>query len=372
MFCKFACSVTLFWSLLLACLGQPVYAATPLSRAVVQKLQNQVQLIPHNQAARKAKPSDVMQVGDALATAKASMAELRFNDGSIARLGERAMFRFVANTRTFHLTNGTALLLIRPGQGKTNLRTPNAAAGIRGSALFVRYIEGENITLIAALTNSDIEVFNQTASQQRTLKAGEMAVFERGDLKAVYEFDMQMFYLTSTLATDLDLTQVSPQVTDSLNEVRGEIVEALESQGNFPQEATIVNPTFIRSTISSHDSFPQNNLTVMEANLDRFDLPLGNQPKTAFDFKPTSSEVRSLLEVAEIQTRPPVTISPMLPPALSLDNSQTEINDRGRDMNRELRDRERDVNRELRDRERDMNRERDDREDDIFRSRHDR
>ena len=100
-------------------LSDDALAATPLSRAVIESLRNQVRLIPKNQSARPARRSDTMTGGDALATARSSMAQLRFNDGSLARVGEQAVFKFTPGTRTFRLSNGTALMLIPPGRGTT-------------------------------------------------------------------------------------------------------------------------------------------------------------------------------------------------------------------------------------------------------------
>ncbi len=70
-------------------------ASTPLTRAVVKKLHNWVQLMPQNRPKRRARRSDRMNPGDGLATGRASLADLRFNDGSLARIGERAVFRFL-------------------------------------------------------------------------------------------------------------------------------------------------------------------------------------------------------------------------------------------------------------------------------------
>lgn len=129
------------WGTAVLPLPEQATAATPLTRAVIQNLHNVVQIIPYKQPKRRARKSDAIIPGDGLSTGRASLAELRFNDGSLARVGEQAIFRFLPKTRNFRLTNGTVLLLIPPGQGRTRVNTPNAAAAIRGSALFIRYDE---------------------------------------------------------------------------------------------------------------------------------------------------------------------------------------------------------------------------------------
>jgi len=131
-------AIATFLGVVVIPLPQKASATTPLTRAVVKRLHNLVQLMPQNRPKRRARRRDTMTPGDGLATGRASLADLRFNDGSLARIGERAVFKFLHRTRTFRLSNGTVLLLIPTGQGRTRVRTRSDAATIRGSALFVR------------------------------------------------------------------------------------------------------------------------------------------------------------------------------------------------------------------------------------------
>ena len=233
-------------------------AETALTRAVIESLRNQVRLMRQNQSARPARPSDTMTPGDALATASASTAQLRFNDGSLARLGQQVVFKFVPGSRSFRLSNGTALLLIPPGQGRTNVRTPNAAAGIRGSALFVRYNPETDTTIVGALTNSGIEVFNQTASQTQELKAGYMAVIVKDRIQQVYEFDLNNFYRTSELVRGLNLTktEATPSPDEAIASVQAETAQALKEQSQFTSEQVIENPSFVKLPASTSENFP--------------------------------------------------------------------------------------------------------------------
>ncbi len=265
----------LMWSAASVAWLSPTTARTPLTRAVVEKFRNRVQLIPRNQSARTAQLADVLLVGDAIATAKASLVELRFNDGSLARLGEQTLFRFAANTRTFHLSNGTVLLLIPPGNGRTTIRTPNAAAGIRGSGMFLRHTstETENLSLIAALTDSDIEVYDPETNQWRTIQGGQMALVRNNRLDGVYEFDLRQFYETSPLAEGLALTALvngtSPDNDAALDAVRTEIAEALTRQEPIVGNDVVTNPSFLRLPTSSSnrantfsDEFPVDRVVI--------------------------------------------------------------------------------------------------------------
>jgi hypothetical protein len=242
----------------------PASANTPLTRADIQRLRNEVELIPDRGTARPARLSDDLEVGDALSTQREAFAELRFNDGSLARLGELALFQFVPNTRTFELDNGTMLLLIPPGQGRSRLRTPNATAGIRGSALFARYNRETGVTLIGALTTSGIEVSNEDDTQQVELEAGHLAVFVGDRLAGLYRFDLDRFYQTSALVQDLRLG--SPELyADASSEaiafagdpyiaqVRAETVDGIDNQ-QFDETADIVTtPEYFRMRSTPDD-----------------------------------------------------------------------------------------------------------------------
>lgn len=76
-----------------------------LTRAEVYKLRNQVEVLPFNQSARAATLSDVLVPQDAVRTAAASIAELLFNEGSIARVDANTVFRFREGLRRFQLPN---------------------------------------------------------------------------------------------------------------------------------------------------------------------------------------------------------------------------------------------------------------------------
>lgn len=263
------CSVFLGASIIL---GMPsaALAQTSLTWAKVERLRNRVHLIPNGYGARLARVADVMNIGDALRTAPSARAELRFNDGSLARVGEQATFRFTPNTRNFQLSNGTVLLLIPPGRGRTTIQTPNAVTGIQGSALFVRVrclaelsAEGHcssPVTLVGALTNNPagaMVAFNESGSQQQPIYAGEMIVIEGGDITDRLEFDLRTFYQTSGLVEGLHLDSPTPpdELSEDLQGVWREIQDALELQGDFDSQGSaeeiVENPGFLAPTVST-------------------------------------------------------------------------------------------------------------------------
>ncbi|WP_017305577.1 FecR family protein [Spirulina subsalsa] len=256
-------------------LAQPGRTQTVLTQAVVESMSNQVRVVSQSQSPRSARVSDVIRPGDAIATAASSRADLRFNDQSLARLGAQSIFRFNPGTRNIDLSQGTALVLIRPGQGGTTIRTPNGAAGVRGSALVVRYDPATDTTLVAALTNSGIVVFNQDGSETLPIAAGEMAVFIENQPAKVYKFDLDTFYATSPLVAGLDLNNLEETDSpDGLDEVREETTEALDSQTPIDAEdsETLVNPEFISMTELDDDGeFTDLEISVVDVDINDLD-----------------------------------------------------------------------------------------------------
>jgi len=236
------------------------WADVALRRADVEALQNRVEFLPQNGVARPAQLSDWLDLGDAIRTAQAARVDLRFNDGSLARIGERATFRFVPNTRTFQLSNGTALFLIPPGQGPSTIETPGTVTGIQGTALVVRHIpfatgttpaapggiDAPGRTVVMVLTDNPDGPVNVSLPDGRSadLNAGQLAIVDRGNLY-VFDFDLALFYETSPLVDDLRLDDPdysgSGQPTDP---VRQETLQGLSNQGEFAGEY-FLNPTVL-------------------------------------------------------------------------------------------------------------------------------
>ena len=216
----------------------------PLSWARIDFILNRVNLVPRRSSSRRARISDVLGIGDALQTFESSNAELRFNDGSEVRIGSQATFRFTPNTRNFQLTNGTVLLLIPPERGRTTIQTPNAVTGIQGSALFVRYIEETDTTIVGALTdNADgpMILYTNNGTEQQALYANQVGVVKGDRITELYEIDSRAFWETSGLAETFDYTQDAGPV-DELDGVRQEIREAVENQAPIDGSNVVENP----------------------------------------------------------------------------------------------------------------------------------
>jgi hypothetical protein len=281
------------------------YAQTALTQAVVESIRNRVELLPQSQPARPARISDVVAPGDGVATARDSLAELRFNDGSLGRIGEQAIFWFTPGTRDFRMSNGTVLLLIPPGQGQTRVRTPNAAAGIRGSALFVRYIPETETTIIGALTDSGIEFFNQDGSRLQELRGGQMAIATADQIVNVYEFDLNRFYETSDLMRGLTPADMEGTLDRAIAPVQAEMRASLENQLPFANADTLTTPDFLR--LPNRVSFNLTSTLDLSGVEDRVPSAL-TQPNIPINFNRlsewTSNNARSFLQFRQMNDAP--------------------------------------------------------------------
>ncbi|MEM9090376.1 MAG: FecR domain-containing protein [Cyanobacteria bacterium P01_F01_bin.53] len=277
---------------------RPVSAEQALEWARVDFLRNRVQLVPSQQRARRARISDILGIGDSLRTARSSRAELRFNDGSLARIGERATFRFTPNTRNFQLTNGTALLLIPPERGRSTIQTPNAVTGIQGSALFVRYIPETNTTIVGALTDNPdgpMVLFNRDGSEQQALRANEIGVIEGDQITQLYQFDGELFWQSSGLAEGFNyLNDSSSTGSDALDAVRQEIRDAIANKPSLDGGNVIENPSSF--SLPAPDEVPANptgDSDLPDADTDFVDEGLEEEAPLPFENTPADEYLNS-------------------------------------------------------------------------------
>jgi hypothetical protein len=132
-----------------------LYAAEPLASATVTRVENQVsygKVIGDKSETRPATPNDVVKASNFLMSETDSRAELKYEDGTIVRIGQNTIFSFEANTRTLNLKKGTFVFYMPKGKGGGTIKTPSFTAAITGtigkvSDNIIAIIEGE-ITLV--------------------------------------------------------------------------------------------------------------------------------------------------------------------------------------------------------------------------------
>lgn len=220
--------------------GNPAGAQTELTQAQVYKVTNTVDLNRQSQNAwAPAHVGDTLVPQDAVRTAMQSRAELLFNEGTLVRTGEGTIFRFAPGRRTMELVDGSALIMIRPGQGDSHVQTPQAAIVAHGTGLFVQHDAQKNTSIVGVLTNSPAGPVSVTdLNGQRTveLTAGQFVSVANGVVGLVETFVLPLFYQSVDLASGLGLGQEnliageSAPVQETMNAVRAEATGPLQSQ----------------------------------------------------------------------------------------------------------------------------------------------
>ncbi|VEP14305.1 FecR family protein [Hyella patelloides LEGE 07179] len=221
-------------------LSSSVVAQSVLESAEIYKVRNQVELSRQNQPAwSPAKLGDNIIPQDAIRTGANSRADLLFNEGTFVRTGAGTIFRFPPGTRNFELTSGAALIMIRPGQGQSNFKTPEAKVVSQGTALFIQHDPNTNASLVGVLTNSPkgpVQVTNNNGDVSIELNAGQFVSIIDGAVGVIEQFILPMFYETVELASGLGVGQEnlisaeSPEVQTTINAVKAEALEPLTNQ----------------------------------------------------------------------------------------------------------------------------------------------
>lgn len=130
-------------------------AVEPLASATVTRVENKVsygKVVGEKSEMRPAESNDVVKASDFLLSEAESRAELKYDDGTIVRIGQNTIFSFEANTRTMNLKKGTFVFYMPKGKGGGTIKTPSFTAAITGtvakvSSNIIAVIVGE-ITLL--------------------------------------------------------------------------------------------------------------------------------------------------------------------------------------------------------------------------------
>ncbi len=216
-----------------------VLADSTIKRAEIYRLRNQVEVQQQRQTWKRANLGDRLVPRDAVRTGANSRADLLFNEGTLVRTGAGTIFRFPPGKRSFELTNGVALIIIRPEQGESKIETPEAKIVSHGTALFIQRNSELRSSLVGVLTDNPaglVEVSDRNGKVQIKLQAGQFVSIVNGVMGLVEQFVLPMFYETIDLSTGLGMNGAEsianepPEVQKTLNAVRVETLEPLQNQ----------------------------------------------------------------------------------------------------------------------------------------------
>ncbi len=122
--------------LVVTVLAGPASAAVPLSKATVTKVENVVnygEVKGGHTSKRPAVAEDVVRPNNFLLSETDSRAELKYEDGTVVRIGQNTVFSFDAATRTLTLEKGSLIFYIPKGAGGGTIKTPSLTAAITGT-----------------------------------------------------------------------------------------------------------------------------------------------------------------------------------------------------------------------------------------------
>jgi hypothetical protein len=117
-------------------LSGAVLAGPPYTQATVTRTENKVSygtVQGDRSNTRPAESQDVVKANNFLLSETESRAELKYDDGTIVRIGQNTIFTFEANSRTLNLKKGTFVFFIPKGQGGGTIKTPSLTAAITGT-----------------------------------------------------------------------------------------------------------------------------------------------------------------------------------------------------------------------------------------------
>ena len=223
----------------------PVYPATAnsLKEAEIYQVRNQVDInYRDRQNWSPAEVGDKLIPRDSVRTGADSRADILFNEGTLVRTGAGTTFRFPQGKRSFELTSGAALIMIRPEQGQSTIQTPQAKIVSRGTALFVQHNPENNASLVGVLTESPaglVEVKSANGEVTLQLQAGQFVSIVQGVVGLVEHFVLPMFYETAELSAGLGqdaeemealIAEESSEVQTTIRAVQAEAIGPLQNQ----------------------------------------------------------------------------------------------------------------------------------------------
>ena len=265
----------------------PAFAQAALTSAEVSRISNHVEIDRQAQGAwTPASVGQTLVPRDAIRTVAQSRAELLFNEGTLVRTGETTIFRFLPGRRSFELVDGSALVMIRPGQGASTITTPQAIITTHGTALFIQHNPAQNASIVGVSTDSPadpVTVSDATGKTVVQLSAGQFVSVINGVVGLVENFILPMFYQSVDLAAGLatgqegSIAPESPEAQKTLNAVRAEALEPLKNQTVWLQgfcrenagnlQNLLENSPLLRLVLPSSIPPPQIRLEVPQSDL---------------------------------------------------------------------------------------------------------
>ncbi|MFB6276607.1 MAG: FecR domain-containing protein [Halothece sp.] len=184
----------------------------------------------------EAENEDELVPGDLLETGSNSRADLVFNEGTVVRAAAQTDFRFEPGMRRFHIADGTALYILRPGGGGATIETPTARVNVTGTTLWTTYNPEKQLTKVGVFASEQgtVSVSNAQGEDTVQLQPGQKVNVVGNEVGEVNMFSLQTFYETSGIADGLEagdnLEEYPSQVRKTLKTAQENAAYALQQQ----------------------------------------------------------------------------------------------------------------------------------------------
>lgn len=150
--------------------------------------------------------------GMALRTGDFSRTEIRYDDGSVVRVGPRTLIG-IRDIRNLNLLRGKTLIQKQPTSMQFRVQTPVAHATVLGTELFVSHNE-ENISHVTTL-DGHVEVEGDLGDKQM-VNPGEWVEIEPGKkLEKPTRFDWNKLKQNERFLLDMNFVPTSHDVVDA-------------------------------------------------------------------------------------------------------------------------------------------------------------
>lgn len=141
-------------------------------------------------ARRPATLNETLAQSQALLTGRKSRAELKLNDGTIARIGQLSSFTYGKGTRDLQLKQGSALFVVPKGHGGTTIQAGAVTAAITGTTLLVQ-VFGDRVVIY--VYEGSVQAGGQAAG------AGQVITIPNGGVGSLAPFDVRRGVETAAL-----------------------------------------------------------------------------------------------------------------------------------------------------------------------------
>lgn len=187
---------------------------------------------------RPAALNEAIAESQALLTGRKSRAELKLNDGTIARVGQLSSFTYGKGTRLLEVKQGSALFVVPKGMGGTTIQAGAVTAAITGTSLLVQ-VFGDRVLIY--VYEGSVEVAGQA------VRAGQVITVPNGGAATLAAFDVARGVQTAALFSKFIDAPSQEEIMRQLAPVLAGAGAGTSGPGVLPPDTdlgdnTVVNP----------------------------------------------------------------------------------------------------------------------------------